>query len=76
MSKAGWVKSKVDYKEIFSQLNPFQFEAVLIWRQASPLGSASQSKRAGFHLAFSWKFSGDCSRAGSSAHTFWEGELF
>ena len=28
---------------------------VFTWRRASPLGMASPSKRAGFHLAFPWE---------------------
>ena len=28
---------------------------VFIWRRATPLGRASLSKRAGFHLAFTWE---------------------
>ena len=30
-------------------------KGVFIWRRASPLGRASPSKRAGFHLAFTWE---------------------
>ena len=41
---------------------------VFIWRRDSPLGKASPNKRAEFHLASTWEFSGPYSRTGSSAH--------
>ena len=42
-------------------------KGVFIWRRPSPLGRASPSKRAEFHLAFTWGFFGSSSRAGCSA---------
>ena len=30
-------------------------KGVFIWRRASPLDRASRSKRAGFHLTFTWE---------------------
>ena len=38
-----------------SNFDSMQTKGVFIWRKASPLGRASPSKKAGFHLAFTWK---------------------
>ena len=43
---------------------------VFIWRRASPLGGASPSKKAGFHLTFTWEFSRLSSTAGSRTRAY------
>ena len=52
------------YNDCLLTMAELDFKGVFIWRRTSPLGWGSSSKRAEFHLVFTWEFSGPSSRAG------------